>query len=87
MDNFLEIKKSLEKLNCEVYPGIELSLEEGHVNIVFDPYDAENLSTFPSWIERNKTDSKSNITTDMNINNMKNWENGIYILNWEKVIR
>lgn len=79
MENFLEIKSSLEKINCVVYPGMELSLEEGHVNIVFDTYDAENLSSFASWIEHNKTDSKSKITTDEYINNMKNWENGIYI--------
>lgn len=45
-ENYLEIKRSLEELNCAVYPGMELSLEAGHVNIVFDTTETENLSSF-----------------------------------------
>jgi len=78
-ENYLEIKKSLEELNCEVYPGMELSLETGHVNIVFDTTEIENLSLFSSWIERNKSDSNSMITVSEFTENMENWSNGIYI--------
>lgn len=76
---YLKIKKSLSELNCEVYPGMELSLEEGHVNIVFDSIHAEKLSRFSSWIERNKSDSKSIIDVKEYIDNMENWSEGIYI--------
>jgi hypothetical protein len=58
---------------------MELSLEKGHVSIVFDTSEAANLSSSASWIEHNKTDLKSKITTDEYINNMENWEEGIYI--------
>lgn len=79
IDNYLEVKSSLEELDCVVFPGMELSLEEGHVNIIFDTSEAENLSTFSTWIEQNKADLKSKITTTEYTNNMKNWSEGIYI--------
>jgi len=79
LDNYLEIKESLEELNCVVYPGMELSLEGGHVNIVFNETEAEILSSFSSWIEQNKIDFKSKITTAEYIENMKKWAEGIYI--------
>src|SRR5690625_3510313 len=50
-ENYLEIKRSLKELNCKLYPGMELSLEAGHLNIVFDITETENLSSFSSWIE------------------------------------
>lgn len=78
-ENYLEIKRSLEKLNCKVYPGMELSLEAGHVNIVFDTTETENLSSFSSWIERNKSDPNSIISVAEFTENMENWSDGIYI--------
>jgi len=79
MDNYIEIKRSLEKINCAVYPGMELSLEEGHVNIVFDETETENLSSFSSWIEENKSGQKAKISISEYITHMKNWSEGIYI--------
>src|SRR5699024_6777016 len=78
-ENYLEVKRSLEELNCEVYPGMELSLESGHVNIVFDTTELENLSSFSSWIERNKPDPDSVISVAEFTGNMENWSDGIYI--------
>src|SRR5690625_353164 len=78
-ENYLEIKRSLEKLNCEVYPGMELSLEAGHVNIVFDSTEIENLSSFSYWIERNKPEPNSIISVAEFTENMDNWSDGIYI--------
>src|SRR5690625_2921751 len=72
-ENYLEVKRSLEELNCEVYPGMELSLESGHVNIVFDTTELENLSSFSSWIERNKPDPDSVISVAEFTGNMENW--------------
>lgn len=79
MENYLEIKESLKELHCVVYPGMELSLEDGHVNIVFDVLDAQNLLSFSEWIKQNKNNSDSIITVTDYINNMKSWSEGIYI--------
>src|SRR5699024_5734109 len=65
--------------NCKVYPGMELSLEAGHVNIVFDTTEIDNLSSFSSWIEQNKQDVNATISVSELNENMKNWSNGIYI--------
>jgi len=78
-DNFLDIKESLIDLECKVYPGMELSLETGHVNIVFDTTEIDNLSSFSSWIEENKPGVNDTILVSELNENMKNWSDGIYI--------
>ena len=46
--NFKQIQYDLP--NTKVFPGIELSLEEGHVNIIFPEEDSPNLVHFSEWL-------------------------------------
>ncbi|MFI3685655.1 AAA family ATPase [Vagococcus fluvialis] len=73
-DNYYKVKADLP--NTQVFPGMELSLDEGHVNIIFSEEDVKHLENFSEWIKNNK---KSKVTVDELCNNMFNWEKGIYI--------
>lgn len=75
--NFLEVQKDLP--NTRVFPGIELSLEEGHVNIVFPEEDIPNLKSFSDWLCKQSLGENGKVSTEEFCANMKNWENGIYI--------
>lgn len=76
-DNFIKVQKDLP--NTKVFPGIELSLEEGHVNIIFPEEDICNLNTFSNWLATQKKGQKCKVSTEDFCSNMVNWENGIYI--------
>ena len=80
--NFNFVKGDLP--NCTVFPGIELSLEGGHVNIVFSEEEKYYLSEFSDWLNNNLSGSKKSISVDEYCENMKNWENGIYIFEMGK---
>lgn len=73
-ENFFKVKEDLP--NTKVFPGMELSLENGHVNIVFSEEDIQHLTNFSEWLKSNK---KSRVTVDELCTNMCNWQNGIYI--------
>lgn len=80
IDNFEKVKKDIPDVT--VFPGIELSLEEGHVNIIFSEDNIHNLKNFSDWLSKRNTEHK--LHTDEYCNNMKNWEDGIYIFEMGK---
>lgn len=75
--NFAEVQSDLPGI--EVFPGIELSLEEGHVNIVFPEEDVPNLVKLSEWLKTQNLGERGKICVEDFCTNMKNWENGIYI--------
>lgn len=75
--NFEVVKKDLP--DTKVFPGIELSLEEGHVNIIFPEEEVSNLANFSDWLATQNLGEKGKVCTEDFCSNMKNWENGIYI--------
>ena len=58
LTNFRNIKSLLNGVNCLVLPGIEISLEKGHMLVIFDDTE-ENLKTL-----KNISDSISLIEKD-----------------------
>lgn len=81
-ENFNYIKSSLS--DVKVFPGIELSLETGHVNIIFSENEVDNLKDFSSWLSNYDFKNNKTITVDEYCHNMKNWEKGIYIFEMGK---
>lgn len=77
MENFIEVKKDLP--NTQVFPGMELSLEEGHVNIIFSEDEVTQLVEFSSWLKKQNLGQSGKISVDDFCSNMRDWENGIYI--------
>lgn len=77
LDNFNKVKEDLP--NTTVFPGIELSLEEGHVNVIFPEENIADLVKFSDWLASKNISEKSRITTEEYCYNMNNWENAIYI--------
>ncbi|WP_285013317.1 AAA family ATPase [Lactococcus garvieae] len=77
LENFEQVKKDLP--DTAVFPGMELSLEEGHVNIVFSEDEVSSLIDFSAWLERNSYGEKAKISTEDFCRQMVDWENGIYI--------
>lgn len=75
--NFEVVKKDLP--DTKVFPGIELSLEEGHVNIIFSEEEVSNLANFSDWLATQNLGEKGKVCTEDFCSNMKNWEKGIYI--------
>ena len=57
LENFEQVKKDLP--DTAVFPGMELSLEEGHVNIVFSDDELSSLIDFSAWLERNSYGEKA----------------------------
>lgn len=82
LENFKRVKEDLPDI--AVFPGIELSLEEGHVNIIFSEDDIENLHNFSNWISKKELGTREKISTEDFCANMLNWENGIYIFEMGK---
>lgn len=77
LENFEQVKKDLP--DTAVFPGMELSLEEGHVNIVFSEDEVSSLIDFSAWLERNSYGEKAKISTEDFCRQMVDWEKGIYI--------
>lgn len=77
VDNFNKVKEDLS--NIQVFPGIELSLEEGHVNIVFPETEIPHLTKFSEWIEEQNLGRSGRISVDDYCDNMTNWDTGIYV--------
>lgn len=77
LQNYCEIKKDLP--NIQVFPGMELSLEQGHVNIIFSENEISHLVNFSEWIQKQNLGARGKISVDDYCDNMTNWENGIYI--------
>lgn len=80
IENFEKVKKDIP--NVSVFPGIELSLEEGHVNIIFSEDNIHNLKNFSDWLSNKNPEYK--LHTDEYCANMNNWEEGIYIFEMGK---
>ena len=77
LDNFNKVREDLP--DTTVFPGIELSLEEGHVNVIFPEENIADLVKFSDWLASKNISKKSRITTEEYCYNMNNWENAIYI--------
>lgn len=76
-DNYELVKKDLP--NTVVFPGIELSLEEGHVNIIFSEENIPNLIRFSDWLANHNKEKYGKVSVESFCENMENWEDGIYI--------
>lgn len=81
-DNFDEITDALT--NVAVYPGIELSLESGHVNIVFPIDCREELALFSEWLSNKHQTQSESIKTEELSEHLPCWEQGIYIFEMGK---
>lgn len=75
-DNFKSIQDDLKDI--EVFPGIELSLEEGHVNIIFSNDKINDLINFSNYLNEVGEDRKR-ISIEDYCENMHGWEDGIYV--------
>lgn len=82
LENFKKVKQDLP--NTQVFPGMELSLEEGHVNIVFDESNILQLAQFSDWLENKKLGEKGKVTTEEFCEHMHNWSEGIFIFEMGK---
>lgn len=80
IDNFNKVKQDLP--NITVFPGIELSLEDGHVNIIFSEKNIEHLKNFSEWLI--KQDENKKLLIEDYCKNMKCWEDAIYIFEMGK---
>lgn len=76
-ENFIKVQSDLPDI--KVFPGIELSLEEGHVNIIFPEEHISDLVNFSQWLGTQKLGERGSVSTADFCDNMNNWENGIYI--------
>ncbi|NMC61185.1 MAG: hypothetical protein GYA51_17655, partial [Candidatus Methanofastidiosa archaeon] len=56
-ENFEKVKSDLS--STMVFPGMELSLEEGHVNIVFPEENIPDLLKLSDWLESKNLGEKS----------------------------
>lgn len=77
LENFYRVKEDLP--DTQVFPGMELSLEEGHVNIIFSEDEISHLVNFSEWIQKQNLGTNGKISINDYCDNMINWENGIYI--------
>ena len=81
-DNFEKISYALPGI--KVYPGIELTLDIGHVNIVF-PHDyIDDLSKFSKYLSGIHETQGNSITCDDLRDNLHCWDKGIYIFDYGK---
>ena len=75
--NFKEISEALPDI--KVYPGIELALDIGHVNIVFSCDCIDELSLFSKWLSEIHQSQSNSITCNELCENLPCWNKGIYI--------
>ncbi|MGO2617145.1 MAG: PHP domain-containing protein, partial [Lactococcus cremoris] len=68
LQNYCEIKKDLP--NIQVFPGMELSLEQGHVNIIFSENEISHLVNFSEWIQKQNLGARGKISVDDYCDNM-----------------
>ncbi|HEL9598991.1 TPA: hypothetical protein U0J99_001527 [Streptococcus suis] len=76
-NNFEEISEYLP--NVKVYPGIELALDIGHVNIVFSSDCIDVLSQFSEWLSNIHQTQSDSITSEQLREQLPCWDQGIYI--------
>ena len=76
-ENFEEITVALDKV--KVYPGIELTLDVGHVNIIFPIDCIDELLTFSDWLSQIHQTQSDSITCEQLCDKLPCWEKGIYI--------
>lgn len=76
-DNFEEVEAALDKV--KVYPGIELTLDIGHVNIVFPTDCIDELVIFSDWLSQIHQTQSDSITCEQLCDKLVCWEQGIYI--------
>ncbi|HEM3216999.1 TPA: hypothetical protein U0927_000408 [Streptococcus suis 2524] len=76
-NNFEEISEYLP--NVKVYPGIELALDIGHVNIVFPCDCIDVLSQFSEWLSNIHQTQSDSITSEQLHEQLPCWDQGIYI--------
>lgn len=76
-NNFRKVQMDLP--DTQIFPGIELSLDGGHVNIVFPEEEIPNLVKFSEWMEEQNLGMNGKVSVDDFCGNMKNWDKGIYI--------
>ncbi|WP_449455890.1 hypothetical protein [Streptococcus suis] len=76
-DNFDIITQTLT--DVKVYPGIELTLDIGHVNIVFPTDCVDELSLFSNWLSQVHQTQTDSITSMQLCEQLPCWNKGIYI--------
>lgn len=75
--NFKKISEAL--CDIKVYPGIELALDIGHVNIVFPCDYIDDLSLFSQWLSEIHRNQNNSITCKELCEKLPCWNKGIYI--------
>ncbi|WFB92618.1 hypothetical protein NWE22_03800 [Streptococcus parasuis] len=81
-NNFREISEALPDI--KIYPGIELALDIGHVNIVFPRDCIGELSSFSQWLSTVHQTNTDHITCEELCDNLSCWNQGIYIFELNK---
>ncbi|HHK5594705.1 hypothetical protein LGX01_05445 [Streptococcus mutans] len=75
--NYEQVKSDIP--NVKVFPGMELTLDAGHVNIVFSEEQIDDLEKFSHWLKQKHTNQNGSITCEELCHNLNNWDKGIYI--------
>lgn len=75
--NYYEIVKNLS--GVRVFPGMEISLDVGHVNIIFPENCVDDLVEFSNWLGSKHISQTGFITCEELCENLVCWEMGIYI--------
>ncbi|MFM1628831.1 hypothetical protein [Streptococcus mutans] len=76
-NNYEQVKSDIS--NVKVFPGMELTLDVGHVNIVFSEKQIDDLEKFSNWLKQKHTSQNESITCEELCQNLNNWDKGIYI--------
>ena len=84
-NNFEDIKRELKNIDCLVLPGIEISLETGHIILIFDdvPANISVLNNISSFIKLSERDDQYRMTIH-DFNNMCCGHGAIIIPHYEK---
>ncbi|MGT2925045.1 hypothetical protein ACVR0O_07615 [Streptococcus caviae] len=76
-NNFELVKKDIP--NVTVFPGMELTLDICHVNIVCSEEQIDDLTNFSNWLRGKHINQTGEISTQELIENFPSWNKAIYI--------
>ncbi|MGH2083168.1 hypothetical protein [Aerococcus urinaeequi] len=81
-DNYQQVVSDIPDI--KVFPGMELSLDKGHVNIIMSENEKEELKKFSEWIKSQNRGPNGVVTINELCEHLGCWEKGIYIFELKK---